>query len=145
MTSFPSSLPPERQYQIVDMKREDMDMLEWLVRYLIPIPKRYYWEHPPQTISSYTANENNIIINNKSNDTVNALPNYIYVWHIIIRLFEICIQWLDQISQPWIQPTTSRFEYVRSTMTPHQLERCQQQRAVLSRKRQQRNTSKDSK
>ena len=30
------SLPPERQYQIVDMERDDMDMLEWLVRYVIP-------------------------------------------------------------------------------------------------------------
>jgi hypothetical protein len=118
---FPFSLPPERQFQIVDMERDDMDMLEWLVRYVIPIPKRYYWE---------------------SSTTNTSLPAHVRVWHDMIGLFDTCIQWLDQKSEPWIQPTTSRFEYVRSTMTPQQLERFQKQQVELRNKRQ-RTSGKD--
>jgi hypothetical protein len=109
-------LPPERQYHTVDMQREDMDMLEWLVRCMIPIPKRYYWEDGSS--------------NNRTTPftkPIHPLPTHVRIWHNTIGFFDTCIQWLDQTSEPWLQPTTSRFEYVRAYMTPQQLEQCQQQ------------------
>ena len=93
-------MPIERQLEIVDMNNPDMDMLEWIVRKTIPIPKQYYWE---------TGNT--------------SLPRTVILWHNIVGSLSHAIQWLDRNGKPLVDATglsSSRFDYVLSTMTEEQ-------------------------
>ena len=95
-------LPIERQLEVVDMDNEDMDMLEWIVRKTIPIPKQYYWE---------TGNTD--------------LPRNVKVWHNVVGSLSGAVKWLDRVGKPVVDATgltASRFDYVESTMTDKQKE-----------------------
>mmetsp|Transcript_42920 Transcript_42920/g.48753 ORF Transcript_42920/g.48753 Transcript_42920/m.48753 type:complete len:197 (+) Transcript_42920:93-683(+) len=88
----------------VDMNNEDMDMLEWLVRKTIPIPKEYYWE--------------------SSNDDV-IIPWRIKLWHQTVGTLSSAVKWVDRIGKPIVDATgfaSSRYEYVREQMTEEQIQ-----------------------
>lgn len=94
--------PVELQLEKVDMENEDMDMLEWTVRKIIPIPKQYYWE---------TGNDD--------------LPLRIKAWHQAVGSMSATIKWIDRIGKPIVDASglkSSRFEYVRETMTEEQIQ-----------------------
>lgn len=89
------------------MNNEDMDMLEWIVRKIVPIPKQYYWETDDTTT------------------TITNLPRSVLVWHNVVGSLSRAVQWLDRMGTPVAHATglsTSRFDYVLSTMTPEQKE-----------------------
>ena len=93
-------LPIELQLEEVDMNDEDMDMLEWMVRRTIPIPKQYYWE---------TGNTD--------------LPYKTRQWHNIVGGLSGAVKWLDRIGKPVVEATgltSSRFADVESTMSERQ-------------------------
>mmetsp|Transcript_26632 Transcript_26632/g.39392 ORF Transcript_26632/g.39392 Transcript_26632/m.39392 type:complete len:155 (-) Transcript_26632:119-583(-) len=94
--------PVEMQLEEVDMENEDMDMLEWLVRKIIPIPKEYYWE---------TGNDD--------------LPLRTKAWHQVVGSLSATIKLIDRMGKPIVDASglkNSRFEYVRETMTEAQMQ-----------------------
>mmetsp|Transcript_9907 Transcript_9907/g.16457 ORF Transcript_9907/g.16457 Transcript_9907/m.16457 type:complete len:155 (+) Transcript_9907:92-556(+) len=96
-------LPLEYQLEVVDMNDEDMDMLEWLVRRWIPIPKKYFWE---------TGNGD-------------ALPWQTRAWHRFVGGGSRAVQFLDRIGKPVVAATgltESKFEYVKNTMSERQIQ-----------------------
>lgn len=98
-----TDLPIELQREEVDMDNEQMDMLEWLVRKTIPIPKAYYWE---------TGNDN--------------LPIKVKAWHQIVATLGAIVRFFDRLGQPVVNATglrNSRFDFVTSTMTEEEWER----------------------
>jgi hypothetical protein len=100
MHTLMQRLPIERQLEVVDMNNEDMDMLEWIVRKTIPIPKKYYWE---------TGNTD--------------LPRNVKIWHNVVGSMSGAVKWLDRVGKPVVDATgltASRFDYVESTMTDKQ-------------------------
>jgi hypothetical protein len=93
----------ELQLEEVDMNNEDMDALEWIVRKTIPIPKKYYWE---------TGNTD--------------LPLRIKAWHQTVGSLSAAVKWIERVGEPVVAATgitTSRFDYVGSTMTDKQWEK----------------------
>lgn len=105
-------LPMERQLEIVDMDDEDMDMLEWIVRKLIPIPKKYYWETTTTDDATTT-----------TTDATTNLPRSVILWHNVVGSLSRAVQWLDRMGTPVANATgltSSRFDYVLSTMTDEQ-------------------------
>ena len=97
----------ERQLEIVDMNDEDMDMLEWIVRKIIPIPKQYYWESTTTSRSTDASN----------------LPRSVVIWHNVVGTLSRAVQWIDRMGTPVADATgltSSRFDYVLSTMTDEQ-------------------------
>ena len=101
------SLPIERQLELVDMNDEDMDMLEWIVRKIIPIPKQYYWESTTTSRSTDASN----------------LPRSVVIWHNVVGTLSRAVQWIDRMGTPVADATgltSSRFDYVLSTMTDEQ-------------------------
>jgi hypothetical protein len=98
-------LPIEYQLEVVDMNNEDMDMLEWLVRRWIPIPKQYYWENG----------------GNGEN-----LPWKTRAWHNFVGGGSRVIQFIERVGKPVTAATgltESRFEYVKETMSERQLQK----------------------
>lgn len=84
------------------MDNEDMDMLEWLVRRTIPIPKQYYWE---------TGNDD--------------LPRKVKIWHNVVGSLSASIKWIERIGKPVANATgltSSRFDYVKDTMSERQIQ-----------------------
>merc|ERR1712043_8097 len=82
---------------------EDMDMLEWSVRKLIPIPKKYFWEEPVNT----------------------DLPLKTKVWHRTVGVMGSMVRLPDRIGKPIVDNATQssgRFSYVTSTMTKEEWE-----------------------
>ena len=92
------------ELQVVDMTNEDMDMLEWTVRKIIPIPKHYYWEDSAAT----------------ENISLNELPIKLKVWHRSVAVMGSMVRFVDRLGQPvvnFVGLNNSRFDYVTSTMT----------------------------
>lgn len=86
------------------MNNEDMDMLEWLVRRWIPIPKQYYWE---------------------TGGNGEDLPWRTRTWHNFVGGGSRSVQFLERIGKPVTAATgltDSRFGYVKETMSERQLE-----------------------
>jgi len=52
--SSEQDLPEEEQCVTVDLQDPKMDPLEWTVRRVLPIPKKYYWETGNYQISTRT-------------------------------------------------------------------------------------------
>ena len=95
------------------MNNEDMDMLEWIVRKIVPIPKRYYWEAPDPTDTTTSTNTTSTV----------PLPRSILLWHNVVGTLSRAVQWLDRMGPSVADATglsTSRFDYVLSTMTDDQ-------------------------
>lgn len=107
-----SALPVEMQLEEVDMDDPRMDPLEWTVRKLIPIPKAYFWE---------TGNTD--------------LPARTKLWHRTVGAMSRVVQFVDHVGKPVVDftgVTTSRYDYVTSTMTDAQKETAR--RTALERK-----------
>jgi hypothetical protein len=97
--------PIEQQLYEVDMNDPKMDALEWAVRKIIPIPKAYYWD---------TGNTN--------------LPMKTKAWHQIVSALSGVVAFIDRVGKPVVDLTgltTSRFDYIKSTMTETQLAKVQ--------------------
>merc|ERR1719242_2985632 len=97
------NIPEEMQLEEVDMNDPKMDPLEWSVRKIIPIPKKYYWE--------------------SENSTSNELPVKVKAWHHTVatlghvtRFAEKC----GEFTANAIGLTSSRYSYVTDTMTKDQ-------------------------
>mmetsp|Transcript_27453 Transcript_27453/g.40317 ORF Transcript_27453/g.40317 Transcript_27453/m.40317 type:complete len:183 (-) Transcript_27453:364-912(-) len=100
-----SDVPIELQLEQVDMDDPKMDALEWGVRKVVPIPKKYYWE---------TGNYD--------------LPLKTKAWHRLVGTGAAAVRFLDRIGQPVTEAsglTSSRFSYVTDTMTERQWEKAQ--------------------
>jgi hypothetical protein len=82
------------------MNDEDLDMLEWMTRKMISIPKSYYWDHPEVDAEQ--------------------LPIRLKLWHRSVAALGSAVRFTDRIGAPITNAlglTASRFEYVTSTMT----------------------------
>lgn len=88
------------------MNDEDMDVLEWTVRKIIPIPKKYYWEDPP--------NPN--------------LPLRTKAWHKTVGALGSVVRFTDRVGKPIVESVerSSRFEYVTDHMTEEDWEAAKQ-------------------
>lgn len=99
-------------------EEEMVDPLERVVRYLVPIPKEYYWD----------------VI--QSDNDLALIPTHIKVWHKTIAYSTAAGNWTNgRIAQPIasaIGLTGSRFSFVTDHMTKEDMEASQ--RNVLSRK-----------
>jgi hypothetical protein len=116
-----TAIPPELlELEQVDMttRETSMDPFEWTVRKLISIPKRYYWEvedvDPEQ------------------------LPIRLKLWHRSVAAMGTIVRFTDdRIGKPvaaFLGLTSSRFDYVTSTMTEADWEysrRTAEQRRIL--------------
>jgi hypothetical protein len=89
-----------RLLEQVDMNDEDLDMLEWMTRKMISIPKSYYWDHPEADPEQ--------------------LPTKLKLWHRSVSALGSTVRFTDRIGAPITNAlglTASRFDYVPSTMT----------------------------
>eukprot|EP00541_Cyclophora_tenuis_P019410 CAMPEP_0116576766 /NCGR_PEP_ID=MMETSP0397-20121206/20724_1 /TAXON_ID=216820 /ORGANISM="Cyclophora tenuis, Strain ECT3854" /LENGTH=148 /DNA_ID=CAMNT_0004105863 /DNA_START=164 /DNA_END=610 /DNA_ORIENTATION=+ len=83
-----------------------MDPLEWTVRKVIPIPKAYFWE---------TGNTD--------------LPPRTKLWHRTVGAMSNVVKFVDTLGKPvgeFTGVTSSRYDYVTSTMTQKQMETARQ-------------------
>jgi hypothetical protein len=107
------------ELQVVDMKDELMDPIEWTIRKIIPIPAVYYWE----LIDDPDANPHTKALSSK-------LSTRIKVWHNVIASCASVQRWSEQrIAQPIATATGltgSKFYYVTDAMTPADIERSKQ-------------------
>jgi len=90
------------QLELVDMNDPDMDPMEWSVRHLVPIPKKYYWE------------TNNLDLSLRTklwHRTVSALGSALR-----------CAECIGEIVANIVGLNSSSYDYVISTMTPDQWE-----------------------
>jgi hypothetical protein len=90
-----------RELEEVDMNDENLDMLEWMTRKLISIPKTYYWDHPSET-------------------NPEQLPTKLKLWHRSVAGMGSAVRFTDRIGAPIVDAlglTASRFDHVTSTMT----------------------------
>ena len=96
---------------------ERIDPLERAVRFLVPIPKQYYW---------------NVVVP----DDWMAIPTHIKVWHRLISGSVAVGEWTNRhVAQPLASGlglTSSRFHFVTDHMTPQEME--QSRRMVQERK-----------
>lgn len=94
------------------MDDEDMDMLEWLVRKIVPIPKAYYWD---------TGRDD--------------LPLRIRAWHRAVWGLGALVRLVERAGEPIVNAAgmrDSRFGFATSTMTEEEWERSRN--AVAERK-----------
>eukprot|EP00980_Cylindrotheca_fusiformis_P022314 scaffold9191_cov114-Cylindrotheca_fusiformis.AAC.9 len=83
----------------VDMDSETMDPFEWTARKLVSVPKAYYWDTD---------------VNPKE------LPVKLKVWHRSVGLMGSAVRLFDNMGKPVagaLGLSSSRFNYVTSTMT----------------------------
>ena len=108
-----------RMLEEIDMENEDLDMLEWMTRKSISIPKTYYWDHPEADPEQ--------------------LPTKLKLWHRSVAAMGAVVRFTDRIGAPITNAlglTASRFDYVTSTMTERDWERSRQlmeERRILQR------------
>ena len=107
---------------------ERIDPLERAVRFLVPIPKQYYW---------------NIVVP----EDWTAIPTHIKVWHRLMAGSVAVGEWTNRhVAQPMASGlglTSSRFHFVTDHMTPQEME--QSRKMVQERKlrNQEMSTGKD--
>jgi hypothetical protein len=114
--------------QLTPEEDELLDPIERTVRYIIPIPKYYYWD-----VLKEHANNNNIdseATNTPTNSiTPDQIPLTIKSWHTIIGLCDSIGTWTNKhIAQPiasYTGLTGPRFHEVISSMTPQELQQSQ--------------------
>jgi hypothetical protein len=95
--------PIEMQCEQVDMNDPKMDVLEWTVRKIIPIPAAYYWE---------TGNYD--------------IPTRTKMWHRSVGFLGSLVRLTDRVGAPIVNATglnASRYDYFTSSMTERQLEK----------------------
>lgn len=110
----------------VDMNDELMDPFEWATRKLIPIPKKYYWEHGESSDNDTPA------VDPKN------LPLKLKLWHRSVAAGGSALRLVDRMGKPvvgFLGFSSSRFDYVTSTMTEQDWERSRQ--TVSERRKQQ--------
>lgn len=93
----------ELQCEEIDMDDPKLDLLEWTVRRIIPIPKAYYWESGNYDVSLRTK-----------------------TWHRAVGGLGALVKLTDRVGAPIVEATgltSSRFDYVKSTMSERQIER----------------------
>jgi len=98
------------------MNDEDLDMLEWMVRKVIPIPQKYFWESPV-----------NYDVSLKTK-----------LWHRSVGAMGSMVRLTDRLGKPIVdnaKQSSGRFDYVTSTMTKEEWEESKQ--TVEERKNQQ--------
>jgi hypothetical protein len=114
---------------VLQLSPEDdalLDPLERTVRYLIPIPKYYYWD-----VLRQASNEN------PESFSIADVPWSVRLWHDAIGSADYTGAWLNQrLAQPiasWMGLTGPRFHEVLNSMTEEELQ--QSRNRILERKR----------
>lgn len=119
--------------QLTPEEDELLDPIERTVRYIIPIPKYYYWdvlkEHADESSNDSEARGGPTSI------TADQIPFTIKSWHTIIGVCDSIGTWTNNhIAQPiasYTGLTGPRFHEVISSMTPQEMQ--QSQRIVQER------------
>jgi hypothetical protein len=113
--------------QLTPEEDELLDPIERTVRYLIPIPKYYYWD-----VMKEHANHNstkNSEVPNEAIITSDQIPYTIRSWHTIINLCDRIGTWTNtHIAQPiasYTGLTGPRFHEVLTSMTPQEMQQSQ--------------------
>mmetsp|Transcript_32937 Transcript_32937/g.79682 ORF Transcript_32937/g.79682 Transcript_32937/m.79682 type:complete len:168 (+) Transcript_32937:120-623(+) len=115
-----SSLVPQRvipkelvEVEEVDMNDELMDPFEWVTRKVIPIPKQYYWEDSEDAPG----------VDPKD------LPLKLKMWHRSVAAGGSALRLVDRMGKPvtgFLGLSSSRFDYVTSTMSERDWESSRQ-------------------
>jgi len=99
---------------------EMVDPIERAVRFLVPIPKHYYWD---------------VVVGNEENADLQRIPTRIKLWHRCIAASVSIGDWTNQtIAQPVANAmglTGSRFHYVTDLMSEQDMQ--ESKRVVLER------------
>jgi hypothetical protein len=122
--------------QLSPEEDELLDPIERTIRYIIPIPKKYYWDILPSSSSSSKQQEQHdcTTTNNKNIPiTINDVPYSIKVWHHCIHKCDVVGTWINNhVAQPIassIGLTGPRFFEVITSMTEEEL---QQSRTIMN-------------
>ena len=110
-----SGIPRElMEVEEVDMNDELMDPFEWATRKLIPIPKQYYWE---------------VVDSEEAPVDPKELPLKLKLWHRSVAAGGSALRLVDRMGKPvagLLGLSSSRFDYVTSTMTERDWESSRQ-------------------
>lgn len=122
--------------QLTPQEDELLDPIERTVRYIVPIPKYYYWDVlKAQSNKSRNNSEEDDSTSNTNTITADQIPYTIKSWHTIIGLCESIGTWTNNhIAQPiasFTGLTGPRFHEVIDSMTPQEMQ--QSQRIVQER------------
>lgn len=113
--------------QLTPQEDELLDPIERTVRYIVPIPKYYYWDVlKAQSNKSRNNSEEHDSTNNTTTITADQIPYTIKSWHTIIGLCESIGTWTNNhIAQPiasFTGLTGPRFHEVIDSMTPQEMQ-----------------------
>ncbi|CAJ1954416.1 unnamed protein product [Cylindrotheca closterium] len=116
-SSVPQRPIPKELMEVeeVDMNDELMDPFEWATRKLIPIPKQYYWED--------SDNSEEAPVDPK------VLPLKLKLWHRSVAAGGSALRMVDKMGKPvagFLGLSSSRFDYVTSTMSERDWESSRQ-------------------
>ena len=107
--------------QLTPEEDELLDPIERTVRYIVPIPKYYYWDVLKEEATNSEAPSNTI--------TADQIPFTIKSWHTVIALCDSIGTWTNQhIAQPiasYTGLTGPRFHEVINSMTPQEIQQSQ--------------------
>lgn len=116
--------------QLTPEEDELLDPIERTVRYIIPIPKYYYWD-----VLKEQSNNSKRTASEASPITSDQIPFSIKTWHTIIGICDSIGTWTNaHIAQPiasFTGLTGPRFHEVITSMTPQEIQ--QSQRIVQER------------
>mmetsp|Transcript_10934 Transcript_10934/g.20428 ORF Transcript_10934/g.20428 Transcript_10934/m.20428 type:complete len:176 (-) Transcript_10934:3061-3588(-) len=110
-----NDVPEEEQCQQVDMNDENLDPLEWSVRKMIPIPKKYYFE---------TGNYD--------------VPLRTKAWHRSVQVMGLALLGVEKIGGFFANVlglTSSRYDDVLAYMTKEELEEARENARLDRQKR----------
>jgi hypothetical protein len=110
-----SDVPEEEQCEQVDMNDDNLDPLEWSIRKIIPIPKKYYFE---------TGNYN--------------VPFRTKVWHRSVQAMGLALIGVEKIGGFFANAlglTSSRYDDVLAYMTNEELEQSRENARLEREKR----------
>lgn len=105
----------------VDMNDESMDPFEWAARKLVPIPKQYYWE---ATTEDNSADDGGLVPLDPK-----ELPLKLKLWHRSVSAMGSAVRLTDSMGKSigsYLGLSSSRFDYVTSTMNEQEWESSRQ-------------------